>query len=179
MLRNIPKRPVADAWSLETTTMYEPGMGSVAEFSHAYAETVQSGEISDPRLFFDHRQADEKWDLEDPDQFAEAIVEASGDALAYTDIEAILGTWQDPQQDPADFQRFWLNQRWVGSGRWIKRLVWDERVEDDQVSPSGEVHTAASTSPPGPTRPTATKPGPPAITLSMTWRPSPPKTTSS
>lgn len=33
MLRNIPKRKLSDPWSLETTTMYEPGSGSIAEGS--------------------------------------------------------------------------------------------------------------------------------------------------
>jgi phage terminase large subunit-like protein len=38
MLANIPKRPLADAWSLETTTAPEPGAGSVAEATMEYAQ---------------------------------------------------------------------------------------------------------------------------------------------
>jgi hypothetical protein len=37
MLANIPKRKLADAWSLETTTAPEPGTGSVAEATMEYA----------------------------------------------------------------------------------------------------------------------------------------------
>jgi hypothetical protein len=39
---------IADPWSLETTTMYGPGEGSVAEDAHEYALAVLAGEINDP-----------------------------------------------------------------------------------------------------------------------------------
>jgi phage terminase large subunit-like protein len=52
MLANIPKRRLADAWSLETTTAPEPGTGSVAEATMNYAKAVAVGTITDSRLFF-------------------------------------------------------------------------------------------------------------------------------
>jgi hypothetical protein len=45
MLENIPKRLDADAWSLETTTMYEPGEESIAEASHLYALAILAGRV--------------------------------------------------------------------------------------------------------------------------------------
>jgi phage terminase large subunit-like protein len=55
MLANIPKRRLADAWSLETTTAPEPGTGSVAEATMDYARAVAAGSITDTKLFFFHR----------------------------------------------------------------------------------------------------------------------------
>jgi hypothetical protein len=49
----------------------------------------------------------------------------------------------------------------------------------DHTNPSGEVHTAASSSSPASSWPTATKPGPPATTALIIWSPEPPKAASS
>jgi hypothetical protein len=47
MLQNVPKRMGADAWSLETTTTYTPGEGSVAEATHEEAEQVAKGKVQE------------------------------------------------------------------------------------------------------------------------------------
>jgi phage terminase large subunit-like protein len=124
MQRNIPKRYAADAWSLETTTMYSPGENSVAEGSHQYAEAVVAGRVEDPRLLFDHRQASERHELKKAGGLRKAIVEASGDAITYTDVEAIIGLFHDPQTVENDFRRFWLNQRRKSAARWVSLDSW-------------------------------------------------------
>jgi hypothetical protein len=129
MLRNIPKRKAADAWSLEITTMYEPGAGSIAEETHDYALDVARGRISDPRLYFDHRQASLVWDLSSRAQLRKAIEEASGDALAYADVDGIASIYLDPSQDRQEFKRFYLNQRVKGSGRWLAPEALDRIVQ--------------------------------------------------
>jgi hypothetical protein len=63
MLANIPKRKLADAWSLETTTAPAPGEGSIAEDTMRFAKQIGEGKISDPKLFFFHRQASDHHDL--------------------------------------------------------------------------------------------------------------------
>src|SRR6185436_11374793 len=63
MLANVPKRKIADAWTLETTTAPEPGSGSIAEATMEYAQAVDSGFVKDERLFFFHRQASDDHDL--------------------------------------------------------------------------------------------------------------------
>ncbi len=63
MSANIPKRRLADAWSLETTTAPEPGTGSVAEATMEYARAVVAGTVVDSRLFFFHREAGPSHDL--------------------------------------------------------------------------------------------------------------------
>lgn len=57
MLRNVPKRRDADAWSLETSTMYGPGEESIAEATHAFALAVLEGQLEDADLLFDHLES--------------------------------------------------------------------------------------------------------------------------
>lgn len=133
MLRNIPKRLAADAWSLETTTMYAPGEGSVAEESHRYALEVDRGGISDSRLLFDHLQADERWDLESDAELREAIRLASGDAWVWTDVESVVALARDPQTPEPDFRRFWLNQPRKPATKWLDVGLWNPLASDRDV----------------------------------------------
>jgi phage terminase large subunit-like protein len=110
MLANTPKRKLADAWSLETTTAFVPGEGSVAEGTWQYAELVQRGEVDDPRLFFFHRQAGDDHDLETDDGARAAVVEASGPAAEWSDIDSIVSLRQDPKVDLPYWERVWLNR---------------------------------------------------------------------
>lgn len=114
MQANIPKRFLADAWSLETTTAFTPGEGSVAEGTWAYAEEVRKGKVKDPRLFFFHRQAGDHHKLDDDateEEVRAAVEEASGRAAAaWSDLDSIVAQWFDPQTDRAYFRRVWLNQ---------------------------------------------------------------------
>lgn len=119
MQRNIPKRIKADAWTLETTTMYDPAEGSVAQAAHNYALDIAAGRIKDPRMLFDHRAASKAHDLSTRRGLRAAIVEASGDAIEFTDVGAVIALHDDPQTDEASFRRYWLNQRVKGSTRWL------------------------------------------------------------
>lgn len=107
MTRNLLKRKVASGWMLETSTMYAEGENSVAEGTHAYAE---SSSRSRKFLLFDHRQAAERWDLEDRAERLTALHEAYGPAAEWMNLEAIADSWDDPQVSEAEFRRFWLNQ---------------------------------------------------------------------
>lgn len=107
---NLLKRPISDPWELSTTTMYAPGEGSVAEGVHDFARKVATGEVPNPRLFFFHRQASPKWDLNDREQRIEAIKEASGIAVEWSDIDGIAGQWDDPDADRAYLERAWTNR---------------------------------------------------------------------
>ena len=107
MTRNLLKRKAASGWMLETSTMYAEGEGSVAEGTHAYAE---SSSRSRKFLLFDHRQASEEWDLEKRSERLKALREAYGPASAWMNLPAIADSWDDPQVSEAEFRRFWLNQ---------------------------------------------------------------------
>lgn len=130
MLQNIPKRPIADPWSLSTTTAGVPGEGSVAETEKEYAEKVAAGKARDPQLFYIHREASPGHDLETDEGLRAAIVEASGPAVAaWSDIDSIMSLYHQDDTDRAYFERVWLN-RWVASSRqafdperWVKKLA--------------------------------------------------------
>ena len=118
MRNNLPKRVLADAWELETTTTYGEGEGSVAEDTHTYAEQVATGVVKDTTLFFFHREAPvrEDEDLDDIEQCREAIRIASGPALAKwphfeEQVDSIAALRNQPDTDRAYWERVWLNRR--------------------------------------------------------------------
>ena len=110
MMANIPKRYRADAWSLEVTTAPAPGEGSIAEDTMDYARQVDGGAIRDSRLFFFHRQASDDHDLDTAAGVRAAVVEASGPAAGWSDIDGIAEQWQDPTSDKSYLERVWLNR---------------------------------------------------------------------
>jgi hypothetical protein len=110
MQANIPKRKIADAWTLETTTAFEPGVGSVAEGTMEYARAVADGSITDSTLFFFHRYASDDHDMQTAEGFEAAVVEASGPSAAWRDIPAIVSLWQDPTSDRAYLERVYCNR---------------------------------------------------------------------
>lgn len=111
MMANIPKRRIADAWSLETTTAPEPGGGSVAEATMEYARAVAAGTVTDSRLFFFHREASDHHDLSTDAGVRAAIIDASGtDVAQFSDIDSIVEQWRDPTADRQYLERVWLNR---------------------------------------------------------------------
>lgn len=133
MQRNIPKRLAADPWSLETTTAYAPGEGSVAEDQHLYAEQVTVAETEDARIYFDHLQASEEHDISSDEGLIAAAVEASGDAIAWTDMPSIVSLFRHPKNPESESRRYWLNQPRASADRWIPPKVWEDAA-DKQTS---------------------------------------------
>lgn len=117
MQANIPKRKIADAWSLETTTAPEPGTGSIAEAAMEYARSVAAGAIRDAKLFFFHREASEQHDLTTDAGVRAAVLEASGPVAEWSDIETICDQFKDPTTDRAYLERVWLNRLVKGGGQ--------------------------------------------------------------
>lgn len=138
---NLLKRPMSDPWELCTTTMYMPGEGSVAEGVHDFAKKIESGELPNPRLFFFHRQADPKWDLNDRDQRVEAVKEASGIATEWSDIEGIAAQWDDPDADRAYLERAWTNRPVQGTGRAFDSTRWKLLHRPDHAVPKNALIT--------------------------------------
>lgn len=145
MQNNIPKRVIADAWSLETTTTYAEGEGSVAEGTHLYAEMVAEGKVKDSTLFFFHREAPvrDDEDLNDPKQLREAIRIASGPALAKWEnfegqIDAIAGIRNQPDTDKAYWERVWLNRRVTSSRQAFDPARWKTLERPDVLIGKGE-----------------------------------------
>jgi len=87
LLRNLTKRPHDQPWALGTTTAWAPGQGSVAEAESKEAELAAVGQLPADTILWDHRRAADHWNLDDDDELEQAIIEASGDALPWTDVE--------------------------------------------------------------------------------------------
>jgi hypothetical protein len=117
MEANLPKRPLAEPWSLGVTTAGEPGGGSVAELDRDEALAISRGEVDEPELLYFHREASAGHDLSSLAGRVEAVREASGPAVAqWSDLRGIAKQWDRPGADAAYLERVWLN-RWVQSER--------------------------------------------------------------
>jgi len=141
MLANLPKRKLADAWSLEITTAPAPGEGSVAEDTMAYARQVADGAIVDSRLFFFHRQASDAHDLATVAGVRAAVLEASGPAAAWSDIDGICEQWRDPTADRTYLERVWLNRLVRASERAFDIERWAALADADYLPANGATIT--------------------------------------
>jgi hypothetical protein len=137
MLANLPKRRLADAWALETTTAYAPGEGSVAEDTMEYAQAVAEGRSSDPRLFYFHRRAGDQYDLTDRAQLRTAVIEASGPTAVWSDIDGIVEQWDDPTADTSYLERVWLNRLVRSAAKAFDAEIWKGHAHPHPV-PDGE-----------------------------------------
>lgn len=140
MLNNMAKRKLADPWVLEVTTAPEPGAGSVAEATMDYAIAVQEGRIKDASLFYFHRQAGDEHDLTTAEGARAAVIEASGPAAAWRDIDGIVTLWQDPTTDRAYWERVWCNRLVKGASQAFNVERWRElEVADSPVLPGATI----------------------------------------
>lgn len=134
---NLMKRPLADPWELDTTTMYAPGEGSVAESNHDYAIKVAAGMVKAPRLFYFHRQASDTHDLTTDKGLRDAVVEASGIAAEWSDIDGIVQQWGEPDADKALLMRMWLNMPIKPGAAAFDAVAWDECVKKNYEPAKG------------------------------------------
>ncbi len=139
MLANTPKRKIADPWTLETTTAPTPGEGSVAEKTMEYATQVHEGKIQDSQLFFFHRYASDVHDLETVEGIRAAVIEASGPAAEWSDIDAICNQFQDPTADRPYLRRVWLNQLVQGMDKAFDFAKWKDLKSEFVPTPGDTI----------------------------------------
>lgn len=140
ILANIPKRYLADAWSLEVTTAPEPGADSVAENTMQYASQIAKGKIKDANLFYFHRQASDHHDLTTEKGARAAVLEASGPAAAWSDIDSIVNLWRDPTTDRTFWERVWCNRLVKSGNKAFDVLVWDQlAVKENPAKPGDQI----------------------------------------
>lgn len=141
MMANLPKRRLADAWMLEITTAYEPGSGSVAEATMDYARAVSEKRADDSRLFYFHRQAADDHELETEADARAAVIEASGPAAVWRDVDSIVALWSDPTTDRSFWRRVWCNQIVKGSRKAFDADGWKALALDDSPVHDGDMIT--------------------------------------
>lgn len=138
MLANIPKRPMSDPWSLETSVAPEPGLESVAEKTWDYAMAIKEGRARDARLFFFHREASESLDKarKSNKRLRDWVLDASGPAVSkWTDVGSIVDLINDPTTDQTFVERVWGNRRVQSSQKAFNREAWAERASDYAPAP--------------------------------------------
>ena len=96
-----------------------------------YARQVADGKIEDSRLFFFHRQASDSHDLTTPEGVMAAVIEASGPAAAWSDIDGIAEQWKDPTADKTYLERVWLNRLVRASERAFDVEQWKKLADPD------------------------------------------------
>jgi phage terminase large subunit-like protein len=141
MLANMAKRKIADPWMLEITTAPEPGSGSVAEATMEYAKAVEQGTSTDASLFFFHRESSDGHDLTTIEGARAAVVEASGPAASWRDIEAIVSQWNDPTTDRAYWERVWCNRLVKSASQAFSVQRWRELARAESPVKRGDLIT--------------------------------------
>lgn len=116
MLANTPKRQAEDPWTLMATTAGALGEGSVAEDVHEEAKKISEGKITDPKLFYFHRDASPGHNLETIEGRVAAVREATGPdgEFGRGQFLRIAQQWDREGADHSYLERVWLN-RWVAS----------------------------------------------------------------
>lgn len=141
MLANLPKRQLADAWALETTTAFATGEGSVAEEAMTYARALADGSAKNQRIFYFHRQASNDLDFDKPEELRRGIVEASGGDDPWHNIDTICAQFDDPTADRLLLERLWGNRPVSGGGRAFPAKRWAELARPGFQVPEGELIT--------------------------------------
>ena len=137
--RNILKRRAAEGWTLETTTMFAPGEGSVAEGTFEYSRAVTEGRAKDDLLLFDHREAAAKHDPTKRRDRIAGLREVYGPAANWMDLEAIAASYDDPQTSDAGWQRYWFNRPVSLQGQWLPQVLWDSATDRREIAPGARV----------------------------------------
>lgn len=131
--RNMAKRKDAEPWSHETSTMYLPGEGSVAEETHDLAKKIREKKVKRARLFFDHREAPPIEDLGDEKALIAALRETYGPFADVMDLRRIIDEIWDPRNEPQDSRRYYLNQPTSSADAWFTDHEWKACADLEKI----------------------------------------------
>lgn len=124
--RSVPRRLGASGSLQIGITTAGSDMDSLLGRLYEHGKRVATGEVADPGFLFLWWEADlasaageEGWDLDDPAQLLQAILQANPAAGSFLSIDGLLRTFADPTIDRSEFIRYNLN-RFVSSPRaWL------------------------------------------------------------
>lgn len=136
--RNARKRKIAQPWMLATTTMFQPGQGSVAEDLYDEAEKLIEQPKRSYGFCWHHREGiidESSWD-DDAAQLA-SLKEAYGPAAEWMDLPGMIEhEIRAPGSVKAENARYFHNLRWKGEQRAIDPAKWDA-LADSSLNPTG------------------------------------------
>jgi phage terminase large subunit-like protein len=102
-------------------------------YEHGIA--VARGEVDDPKFLFLWWEADDHWDLDDPAQRTQAILQANPAAGDFLPLQSIHSSYLDPTVAEHEFYRYNLD-RWPGDAlRWMPKVVWEDCEGDPVMAP--------------------------------------------
>lgn len=138
-LANTLRRNTAkmSGWSLELQNSPEIGDGSVADETAKAAARKSAGVLYDTREPPGH----ENIDMSDPVQLRAALEFAYGESAAWVDLDRLVEEILDPDTDPNDAKRYYLNVAAPSSDWAFDHGRWDE-LGDGVVPPKGSLIVA-------------------------------------
>lgn len=112
--------------SIETPNAFEPGADSVAERSFAAEAKQAEGRTRiSTGILFDHREAPADTDPTDRESLRAGLAYAYGDSSetngGWVDLDRLIAEYWDPDTDPQDARRFYLNQITHASDSWLSQ----------------------------------------------------------
>lgn len=116
--------------SIETPNAFVPGQNSVAEKSHTAAKLQSEKRLrgADGGILLDHREAPADTDPTDPVSLRAGLVIAYGDAAdvngGHVNLDRLIEDYWDPDTDPQDARRYYLNQVTHRSDSWLSSPEW-------------------------------------------------------
>ena len=138
--RNMTKRPSEEPWYLETSTMYAPGQQSIAEETYAYAKLIEQKKARKPNLLFIHRWGSiEEDDITDEAKLRAALLDATGEASAWLDVDDTIAKIYDPRNPIQDSIRYYLNAVGGFHDSWLTPTQIENVSVDDTLQPGDEI----------------------------------------
>ncbi len=112
--------------SIETPNAFEPGADSVSERSFAAEAKQAEGRTKIATgILFDHREAPPDTDPTDRDSLHAGLAHAYGDSAdvngGWVSLDRVIADYWDPDTDPQDARRFYLNQITHASDSWLSQ----------------------------------------------------------
>ena len=143
VMRNLPKRRLAQPWALCTTTMYRPGEQSIAEqtMSAWRKQELPAG------VLVDHREAEGVVRIRDRDHTIGQLRQVYGPAMdpdtGWMDPADTYATMIDPRKCPDDAtaSRYYLNRSHPGDDAWLAPGVHERQTRRGDVVELGEAIT--------------------------------------
>jgi phage terminase large subunit-like protein len=134
------------AWMLEITTAGAKSLGSVAEDAYELKAMIDAGHSPDDETLIEWTEADESWDLEDPDQLVAAIRQSNPAVDVQFPIKNLIARYHDPATPRHEFRRYNLNQ-WVETTgeSWLDEYpdAWNHCLGNVQFDPDLTGESAA------------------------------------
>lgn len=136
VMRNLPKRKLADPWALQTTTAYRPGEDSIAETTLTRWRKGLLG----PKIYVDHREAKGKIDIDDRDHTIRQLREVYGPAMdpetGWMDPGDVYEVMIDPTKcaDHETAARYYLNRPMSSKDSWIAAAIVERQIKIEPVS---------------------------------------------